>query len=430
MAVTTHGGGPRVNGAYEAAGPSSEELPGWVHVGRQPVYSTARVITGYELRFRGREGNGPASPATVDDAAVTRLIASTFADFGLDTLVGRRTGFVNITRSFLVGELPVPLPYEQTVLELPTLLVEDDETRSGAASLVSAGYRLAVDVLQADPTLVPLLGYATYARLKVSALTPGGLVFATAALHARGLQVIGHSITTAGELDSASVAGVDLLQGPYLAGSDVVSAPALTPSRLAALRLVPRLTDPDLEISDIERIVKTDPSLTYRLLRAANSAASASIREITSLRDAIVMLGLRQLRSWLLLMLVGDASAASEEQLASSLTCARACELLAPESRLDADEAFLAGLLASLIPVLGLDSHRLSAELGLADHLAAALEGAGRLGRLVAAVRGYEEGSVPTDNSWGPSAFDLSRAWLTAVGWSLQTSETVLARSA
>jgi EAL and modified HD-GYP domain-containing signal transduction protein len=50
--------------------------------------------------------------------ATSHVIISAFTEFGLPELVGDRPSFVTSPREFLVGDLPVPFGYEQTILEV------------------------------------------------------------------------------------------------------------------------------------------------------------------------------------------------------------------------------------------------------------------------------------------------------------------------
>ena len=421
-------------GVVAAPRPMSGGDDGWVHVARQPVYDRASRIHGYQLLFRAVVSPGNADGED-EASATTKLIVRTFSDFGLNALVGDRNAFVNVTWPFVVGVLPVPLPADRTILELPVSLGRSPEIIAGVARLAEEGYRLVVEgrgMFLDDP----LLQYASYVRVSIAAYDPGILSAVVAELHGRQLMVIGEKVDTQAQAEVADAARVDLMQGHWLSRGDVQTTRTLSPSRVAALRILPRLADPNLEFGEVERIVKADAALTYRLLRAANSAASASTRRITSLRDALIRLGLRQLRSWLMLMVVSDASSVSEEQLTAVITRARCCEVLAAEIGLDPDEAFVGGVLSALGTLLGLEPDKLVSDLRVSDDLSAAIrDGSGRLGQLLTVVVNYEEqethGAPEVDEdrgrleALGLSSFQVSRAWLSAVGWALQTCEDI-----
>ena len=73
------------------------------------------------------------------------MIVRAFTEFGVGELVGDRRCFINTTRSFLVGELPLPFGPEQVVLEVLEMIEVDEEVVNGIAGLVERGYEIALD---------------------------------------------------------------------------------------------------------------------------------------------------------------------------------------------------------------------------------------------------------------------------------------------
>lgn len=394
---------------------------GRVHVGRQPIFDRDRGVLGYELFFRAGEASTAAGSA--GDAATTGVILDTFTQFGLDRLVGERLAFVNVTRAFVVGAIPLPFPPDVAVLEIVPGVAADAETLAGAARLVATGYRLALDGFAFEPDRMDFLSHASYVKLDVAGVEPAVLQERFALAKRIGVSVVATRVESAEQLECATALGADYFQGFHLVRPDVVSTPSVSPSQLASLQLVSTLTQPDVSVEDVEAVVRLDLALNYRVLRAANSAATGVNRRIDSIRDALVLLGLQRLRSWLLLMVLADQGGAHEEQLSSALTRARTCELLAASGgEAKPATAFVAGLLSSLESVLGLPMPVLLERLPLTDELSAALgQRSGPLGRILAAVVAHEDGDVATVEELGLDLFDVSRAYLEAAGWSLQT---------
>lgn len=54
---------------------------------------------------------------------------------GLENIVGHRPAFINMTRGFPTGGLPLPLMKEQVVLEVLEDLSPDDELMTGLTTL-------------------------------------------------------------------------------------------------------------------------------------------------------------------------------------------------------------------------------------------------------------------------------------------------------
>ena len=398
-----------------------------VHVGRQPIFDRAMGVVGYELLFRGGSSSHDASEH--GDVATTRVIINTFTEFGLDRLVGSRKAFVNVTRPFVVGAMPVPFSPDVAVLELLDTVTADPDVLTGARELRESGFALALDGFALEPGREAFLPLCDYVKLDLVGVDPQLLAERVARCREQDVRLVAQRVETREEMKLALELGFDLFQGYFLVRPDVVSASSISPSQITALQLLAKLADPDIGVAEIEAVVRVDLALNYRVLRAANSVTTGVRRRIHSIRDALVLLGLRKLRSWLLLMILSDAGSGNEEQLSIAMTRARTCELVSADmTGVGPDTAFIAGLLSSLDLVLGLSMDVLVQRMPLSDELVAALvRREGPLGSLVTAVVAYEDGDVAGVEDTGFALFDVSRAYLNAVGWSMRTIAPALA---
>jgi c-di-GMP-related signal transduction protein len=164
------------------------------------------------------------------------------------------------------------------------------------------------------------------------------------------------------------------------------------------------------------------------LLRAVNAASVGLVRPVSSVREALVLLGRRQLRAWILLMVLADAGDGIQEKLSNAMTRARMCELLAPlVPNIPSDTAFLTGLLSTLDFLLNMPMSDVVQRLPLEKDVHDALVNrTGPLGELLQTVAAYEVADL---EKLGSSPIDLSTlapAYLSAVGWSLSTVGSAL----
>ncbi len=106
-----------------------------MHVARQAINDANGHLYGYELLFRGTAG---ATRADLDtDGATTQTILAAFAEFGAAELLGGKPGFINLTRKFLVGDLPLPFSPDAAVLEIVETIDLDPEVVLGALRLAA-----------------------------------------------------------------------------------------------------------------------------------------------------------------------------------------------------------------------------------------------------------------------------------------------------
>lgn len=391
-----------------------------VHVGRQPIFDIHSEVLGYELLFRNC-----ASARTAEiqqaDVATAQTIVHTFAQFGVRSLVGPGLAFVNVTRPFLTGELPLPFEPGRVVLEVLGDIEPDTEVLEGCRRLVEVGYRLAIADLVPDDPRLALLELASYGKLDLQRSRPEDLGEVAARCRHAGVELVAQKVETEVDMEAGWVLGCTLFQGRYLAHAQVLGAPALTPARLSCLRLLGVLSKPDVTFEEIEELVRLEPALAVRVLTVANSAAVGARREIVSVRDALVLLGLSQLRGWLQLMVLADVADSSSELFSAALVRARACELLAAtRGEISSDTAFTTGLVSALDLLLGQPIEWIVARMGLGNELHFALTaGSGPLGELLDVVRRYELGADATAAGLGDyDMADLAQAFLAGVEWS------------
>ena len=256
----------------------------------------------------------------------------------------------NATRSFLVGEHEVPFSPRQVVIEVLEDVPRDPDVLAGCRRLALAGYALALDDYVWGRDDDPFLELVSMVKLDVLELTPAQLVEAVKRCSAYGVQLVAEKVETREQLRACQGLGFDLFQGYVLSRPEVVEGKALSPSKLTCLRVIEKLCDPATSAGEVESIVRTDAALSYRFLRAAGSGAARGLyRRLTSVRDAVVLLGERRLRAWVTLMLLAGAHEGSDEQFNIAMTRARMAELMALAiSPSLGDPAFTVGLVSAL----------------------------------------------------------------------------------
>ncbi len=400
-----------------------------VHIGRQPLYDWAGHVVGYELLFRGAADEVEASRRSA--YATSQVIVNAFTEFGLEQLVGGRKCFINLTRDFLVGDLPLPFDPDHAILEILETVEIDDAVLAGTARLVQQGYEIALDDFVFGLGHERLLGLAAYVKLDLLIREPDELMEVVERCRRYpGIKLVAERVETEEHILLAQRVGFDLLQGYAVGRPQVLTAVALSPSRLRRLELLGAVTAEDADIAKVSSIVQSDPALSYRVLRATNSAASGLPRKVASVRDAVVLLGSAKIRQWAALMLVSDvAESAPEDQLSTTMARARLCQTVAERLGLQGEAAFTVGLLAGVAELISEPVAELVNRLPLTVEVADALvDGHGRLGQVLSIVRAYEVADEHALANAPVSSAELAKAYLAAVGWSMRTIEGALGR--
>ncbi len=363
-----------------------------VHVGRQPIYHRTGDVAAYELLFRADAGALDASDRS--GSATSRVIVAAFSDVGVDELVGNHPCFVNVTREFLVGDLPLPFEPGRVGIEVLADIEVDEAVRDGVVALSRQGFQIAVDQSGIEPGQEALLPYATHAKIDmlVDDEATINIALSRCALYPH-VQLIAERLESPAAVDTATALGFQLLQGHALGRPRALTATALGPLRLRRIHLLVELNKADVDLDRVVSMVQTDPGLALRVLRLVNSASSGARRTVSSIAEAVMLLGTRQLQQWVTLMVIADITEGDEAALTSAATHARLCRLVAERRRLNGDTAFTAGLLVAVSDLFGLPAAELAAELPLAEELRTALiDGTGPLAEVLEVVQAYRAG--------------------------------------
>lgn len=397
-------------------------------IGRQPIFDAARNVVAYELLFR----TGAHNAIVVDDGnqATARTLVHAIMDFGLDALVGDKRAFVNLTRQFLVEPQMMPALQDRLVLEVLEDVTPDAEVIASLRLLVDAGYTLALDDFTYRDTLRPLIELADIIKLELPAIGLNGLPAHVQQLRACGCQLLAEKVETYEQFEACRALGIELFQGYFLSRPETLSSKRLPSNQLAVLRVLAKVQNPDTPLAELERLISSDVGLAYRIMRFASSARFATGRKVDTIRRAIVMTGLEQIRTWASLIVMARLDDKPPELLRLTSQRSRLCELLAREVGLQpAETCAAAGLFSTLDALLDHPIEQVLSQLPLSDDLDAALRHrGGRIGALLDAVIALEHGDEDACLCLGISPARLSELHLEAMRWA-DESERLLKQS-
>jgi EAL and modified HD-GYP domain-containing signal transduction protein len=365
-----------------------------IYLARQPIVDRAGELVGYELLFRSTEGDS----ATHDDSvlATSTVVANAFAEIGLAQVVGPLVGHLNVDNEFLFSDLVEVVPPDRIVLELYEKKVDGD-TLARLEALRKLGYRIALDDFVGNfdgfDTLLPAVDMVKVDFKQIDALLVPVIVDM---LKKHRVKMIAQKVETPEQFELGKSLGMDLFQGFHFARPQLISARREKPAKLALLRLLSLAMD-DAETHEIESEFKRHPNLSVNLMRLVNSAACSRGQSITSLRHALVLLGRKQLRVWLQLLLYtadrGNKSLASPLlQLAASR--GKLMELIAAKRGPDSsvkELAFITGILSLMDVLLEMPYEDILKQLSLPEAVKSALlKRSGEIGEMLALTEGLE----------------------------------------
>jgi c-di-GMP-related signal transduction protein len=340
-------------------------------VARQPVFDCEQKVFGYELLFRnGIEDYFNADP---DTAARSTLDSSLL--FGIDTLCDNRRAFVNCTRDVLFKDLITLLPPHQTVAEVLETVEPEDRVVAACKRLKAAGYLIALDDFAPDDPRMPLCPFADIIKVDIRATTLEERVGMMRRFGSSTCKLLAEKLESPQEFHQARDMGFSYFQGYFFCRPEVVTGREVPASRIHYVRLLEMVCRPELDMLELEKVLKQEASISYRLLRYLNSPIFGFALEITSIRHAIAILGERELRRWIrLVVTVGAAEQKCSELVLMGLARARFCELLSYRIHANTD-LFLLGLLSIMDAILEVSMQSLLEQLPVDREAKAALLG-------------------------------------------------------
>ncbi len=399
-----------------------------IFLGRQPILDAKRNIVAYELLFRSKDTVLGAN-VTDDLSATSTVIVNTLSHFGLEHVLGDKLGFLNVSASLLLSETVELLPPDRIVLEILEDVPIDSQILSRCNELKDMGFKLALDDFSYRAEYDPLLPILDFFKVDLS-FTP--LLKAAEILKflrkTSNAKVLAEKVEEEELFLKCKEMGFDYFQGFFFAKPTILRGKKPQPHQMTLMRIMGMLLG-DANVSDLEPLFKDSPSLTLGLLRLVNSVGVCGGRQkIESIRQAIVVLGQKQLLRWVQLLLYaspdGQIGGALMLQVANR---ARLMELIA--KRIDAynsnfsDQAFMVGMLSMADAVMQTTLEDVLKQIGLSEELKEALlNHEGLLGRLLKLAEVVESGdfqSAETEiDKLGISVNDLLVIQLETIQWS------------
>ncbi len=373
-----------------------------VFVARQPIFDRLKRAIAYELLFRSGTENFFA--AVNGDKASQDVLSRSVHVFGFHALTGRKPAFVNVTRDLLLSGVLYLFPPTLLIVEVLETVEPDEEVIAACQELKRNGYLVALDDFVNRPDCESFVALADIIKVDFTAITGEERWQLAKRFAGTKVRLLAEKVETHEDFEGAMKAGYTYFQGFFFCKPEIVAGQDIPSHKLTYLRLLQEVSGGPLDFNRVETVLRSDVALSYKLLRYINSAAIGLRYPVTSVRQAIVLLGEKNFRRWLMLAL---ASSVLEDKPSELLTvgvvrgwfCELACQHLRWQG-LGVDP-FLVGLLSVLDALLNRPLPELLDELPIAPEIRDALLGRPTLlGRLLQLALAYERADWERVAEW------------------------------
>jgi c-di-GMP phosphodiesterase len=396
-----------------------------VFVARQPILNRDLQVAGYELLFRG-EG---ASTALVADpeGATASVVLNSFTEIGLERIVGPNPVWVNVTREFVLSGLAATLPPGVIGLEILEDELLDERFVHALIDLKRQGYRLALDDFEYSVSAERLLPLVDVVKLDVVAMGRERLSGEVDRLKPFGVTVLAEKVESHEDHAYCAALGCELFQGFFFCRPELLRHRGIVANRASVLEVVAALQDPTVQLVRVERMIARDVGLSFRLLRYINSAFFGLRFEISSIRQALALLGVENLRRWATLTVLASIDGKPPELTVTALIRARFCERAGEQlSGPRPGELFTLGLFSVIDGLMDAPIEEVVALIPFpVDMREALISRTGEKGALLECVTALEVGDFDRAQTLVRGAGDL---YLEALMWANQAAEPLFER--
>jgi len=393
---------------------------------RQPIFDAQQRVIAYELLYRDERHLDAVLQTAPEEQSGSEVILHAYTSISDQGEVKRVPAFVQIApRMILEGTMP-SLPAKQVVISIRLTDPDDKPLLRALYQMSKDGYRIALSDFHYSPAFDTALKIAKLVKIDVQELDQAAIRHKAAELAPYNTTLLAANITSFETLEYCIDAGFKLFQGSFLKKPQVVRGRQVNASQIALMQLLQALQDPRVTPEKLEDLIIRDPILTYKLLRIVNSAAYTLVRQVESVAEAVVLLGMEQIRKWATLIATTASRDKPEELTRILLTRGHMCEMLAESEHLPNPSGFfMVGMMSGLHAMLDIDQASLLEQLPLGADIKLALSrGEGKMGQLLKQVIAYESGN------WDqlPDDFNISlyeAAYRHSLKWTRETMQAM-----
>jgi len=394
-----------------------------IYVARQPIFNKKKKIHGYELLFR--DGVSNVFPDIDGHAATSKVLSHSFLSMGMDIITGGKTAFINFTDQLLVNKIPLLFPKDKLTVEILEDVEATEPVVQACRELRRKGYQLALDDFSYRNDLEPLMALAGIIKIDFILTSGDELADLVDKLIPFKVKLLAEKVETHEAFRQALDMGFEYFQGYFFSKPEIVKGKSTAPSKLTLLQLMAEANRNDCRFSEIEKAIQRDVAMSYKLMRYINSAYFRRAQEISSMKQAIVLLGEKEIRRFVSFMALANlAEDKPDELVRASIIRAKLCELLGKgsHSEVDGAELFTVGLFSLIDAILDEHIEDLMEKVPLSTDIKSALvKGEGPLANYLEIARCYDTGDWERFRTaaakMGVDDENIPESYMDAVAW-------------
>lgn len=365
-----------------------------VFIARQPIFDVQQNVFAYELLYRSDNEN--VSKFRSGDSATSDVVINSLLLIGLDSLTEGHKAFINFTDTLIKDEIPKIFSKNHLVVELLEDIIPDEELIEKIKGLKDLGYCIALDDYIASYEYDVLVEMADIIKVDFMGTSPHERARIAQKFLSMGKKLLAEKVETLEEYDEALKLGFSLFQGYFFSRPRIMKGKDIGSLNMSYMNVISELNQPDPSYDTISEIIEKDLALTFKLLRLINSPAFFSTNKVNSVKQALIRLGFKEIRKWIMVVMLRDAGKGKpDEILKTCLVRAKMAEMISILVGMDRrkNEMFIMGLFSMIDTLMDQDLYSIIDSLPLEDDIKAAMVGKNnKLHEMFMVVIAYEQG--------------------------------------
>ncbi len=326
------------------------------YIVRQPIKDINNHIVGYEILYHGENtafSAGEPKERANDFAAADTIY--NFLTLNTDKLLRGALHFMTFTTTLLMKKTPRLFDKNELVIQIDDSVLLHPLAMHMIQQYAREGYKIAVNEFQFAPRYLGMLDNIDYIKLNFKNTSELSIKNIVEIARSMNKKCIATNIDSEALYQLAQKMKMDAMEGSFVAEKIAVKTHNSGYMQSNFFRLMVAVTQDEPDVEQIEHIISVDATLTYGLLKIANSRYFALRRKVSSVRQAIMTLGLSELKQWVYLLSASNAEnqmdEGAEEFLHLSFMRANFCSNLIGYARdipISKPEAYLMGMFSTL----------------------------------------------------------------------------------
>ena len=402
-----------------------------IFIARQPIFNNRLEIYGYELFYRNSLNN--KADFNDENIATSSVIVNSLMLLGLETISDNKLSFINFTESLIKEETPTIFTPDSLFIEILEDIIPTEDFIKACINLKNQGYKFALDDYILENYNESLLKVVDIVKVDFVQTTKDERVKIAKQLEPFNVKLLAEKVETYDEFEEAKEFGYTYFQGYFFEEPQVIENKDIEESFQTYIRILKELNKSIPEFSSITQVIETDVSLAYKVLKLVNSPAFSARSRVTSLNQALVRLGFREIRKVVSILMLRNVNPNKPTELVrTSLIRAKLAEYIAiaMDNRNRSSEYFILGLFSTIDALMDQPMEKIMNDLPLEKDLKDALLGNKNLFKDVLDImklyeKGYWEVVIRRCEAIGLDDHMLPTLYLDALSWSNQAMSEI-----